>query len=215
MAIALKNNEIEVVGRERLTPALEVAKKFTAGSQARPALTYVALKENGEIHATNSHQAIVLKNIHTYKEELLLNPKTLDLMKGYNYPDLNKLIEARGNLQASFRLSKENAMQLIPAIKFIKANKYLSVKVTFSKESIELSVPGMQLKLEGFELNIEQHLESENIISFTPSYLLNALEAFIKFSTDDNITVLHQGALRPFIFENEEMTILVLPVRTY
>lgn len=215
MAIALKNNEIEVVGRERLTPALEVAKKFIAGSQARPALTYVALKQNGEIHATNSHQAIVLKNIHSYKEELLLNPKTLDLVKGYNYPDLSKLIEARGNLQASFRLSKENAMQLIPAIKFIKANKYLNVKITFSKESIELSVPGMQLKLEGFELDIEQHLENENIISFTPSYLLNALEAFIKFSTDDNITVLHQGALRPFIFENKEMTILVLPVRTY
>lgn len=215
MAIVLKNNEIEVVGRERLTPAIEVAKKFVAGSQARPALTYLALKENGEIHATDSHRAIVLKNIHSYKEELLLNHKTLDLMKGYNYPDLSKLIEARGNLQASFRLSKENAIQLIPAIKFFKANKYLNVKVTFSKESIKLSVPGMQLKLEGFELDIEQHLENENIISFTPSYLLDALEAFIKFSTEDNITVLHQGTLRPFIFENEEMTMLVLPVRTY
>lgn len=215
MAIALKNNEIEVVGRERLTPALEVAKKFVGGSQVRPVLTYVALKENGEIHATDSHRAIVLKNIHSYKEELLLNPKTLDLMKGYNYPNLTQLVEARGHLQASFKMSKDNAMQLIPTLKFIKSSKYLNVKLTFSKEIIELSVPGMQLILDGFDLEIEQHIESVNTISFTPSYLLDALEAFIKFSTDDNITVLHQGVLRPFVLENDEMTMLVLPVRTY
>lgn len=100
MAVALKN-EIEVVGRERLTPALEVAKKFTAVSQARPALTYVALKENGEIHATDSHRAIILKNIHSYKEELLLNYKTLDLMKGYNYPDISRLLDVGDHKQSS------------------------------------------------------------------------------------------------------------------
>ncbi|EAZ84550.1 hypothetical protein P4645_08695 [Lysinibacillus fusiformis] len=215
MAIALKNNEIEVVGRERLTPALEVAKKFTAGSQARPALTYVALKENGEIHATDSHQAIILKNIHSYKEELLLNHKTLDLMKGYNYPNLSGLLEVGENKQSSFSLSKEDALQLIPAIKFIKANKFLAMKFSFTNDSIVLSVPGINLKLDGFEFDINQHKDAENTLAFTPGYLLNALEAFIKFSSNENITVHHQGALRIFIFENEEMTIGVLPRRVY
>lgn len=214
MAVALKN-EIEVVGRERLTPALDVAKKFTATSQARPALTYVALRENGEIHATDSHRAIILKNIHSYKEELLLNYKTLDLMKGYNYPNISKLLDVEEHKQSSFQLSKENALQLIPAIKFIKANKFLTMKFTFSKDSIELSVPGIHLKLDGFEFDIKQHKEAENTLSFTPGYLLDALEAFVKFSSNENITVHHQGALRIFIFENEEMTIGVLPRRVF
>ncbi|MET4563355.1 DNA polymerase III sliding clamp (beta) subunit (PCNA family) [Lysinibacillus parviboronicapiens] len=87
------------------------------------------------------------------------------------------------------------------------------MKFTFSNDSIELSVPGIHLKLDGFEFDINQHKEAENTLSFTPGYLLDALEAFIKFSSDDNITVHHQGALRIFIFENEEMTIGVLPRR--
>lgn len=215
MSIALKNNEIEVVGRERLTPALEVAKKFVAGSQARPALTYVALKENGEIQATDSHRAIILKNIHSYKEEVLLNHKTLDLMKGYDYPNLNGLLEVKEHEQSSFQLSKEDALKLIPAIKFIKANKFETMKFSFTNQSIELSVPGIHLKLDEFEFDIKQHKEAGNILSFTPGYLLDALEAFVKFSSNENITVHHQGALRIFIFENEEMTIGVLPRRVY
>ncbi|MEK4425902.1 hypothetical protein [Solibacillus sp. FSL K6-1523] len=214
MAVALKN-EIEVVGRERLTPALEVAKKFVCTSQSRPALTYVAVRENGEIQATDSHRAIVLKNIHSYKENLMLNHKTLDLIRGYNFPELAKLVEVSEKLQASFKLSKGDAMQLIPALKFIKSSKFDCVKFTFTKESIELTVPGMQIKLEGFELDIDQHLDSENTLSFTPAYLLDALEAFIKFSADENITVFHQGPLRIFILENDDMTIGVLPRRVY
>ncbi|MGE7022020.1 hypothetical protein [Solibacillus cecembensis] len=214
MAVALKN-EIEVVGRERLTPALDVAKKFVATSQSRPALTYVALKENGEIQATDSHRVIILKNIHSYKDNLMLNHKTLDLIKGYNFPELAKLVEVSEKLQASFKLSKGDAMHLITALKFIKSSKFEVVRFSFTKESIELSVPGIQIKLDGFELDIEQHFDGENILSFTPLYLLEALEAFVKFSADENITVFFQGALRIFILENEEMTIGVLPRRVY
>lgn len=215
MAIALKNNEIEVVGRERLTPALEVAKRFTTGSQVRPMLNHVSLKANGEIHATDSHRAIILKNIHSYKEELLLNHKTLDLMKGYNYPDLASLVEVEKNVAASFELSKANALDLIPALKFFKANKYQTVKFEFSRDAVDLSAPGVQLKVDGFEFEIDQRLEIENKLVFTPSYLLDAIEAFIKFSINDKITVKYQGAMRPFVFTNEEMTIAVLPRRVY
>lgn len=215
MAIALKSNELEVVGRERLTPAIDVAKKFVSTSQARPALTYVALRKNGEIHATDSHRAIILKNIHSYKEELLLNHKTLDLMKGYNYPELGGLLKVGEPPQSSFQLSKEIVMQLIPAIKFIKANKFSTMKFTFTNESIELSVPGIHLKLDGFEFDIIQHKDTDNTLSFTPSYLLDAFEAFIKFSSDENITLHNQGSLRTLILENEEMTIGVLPRRVF
>lgn len=214
MAVAVRN-EIEVVGRERLTPALEVAKKFTATSQVRPMLNHVSLKNNGEIHATDSHRAIILKNIHSYKEELLLNYKTLDLMKGYNYPDLASLVEVEKNLAASFELSKAKALDLIPALKFFKANKYQTVKFTFSQDVIELSAPGIHLKVDDFDFAIDQRLEVENTLVFTPSYLLDAFDAFIKFSINDNITVKFQGTMRPFILTNDEMTVAVLPRRVY
>lgn len=89
------------------------------------------------------------------------------------------------------------------------------MKFTFTNDSIELSVPGIHLKLDGFEFEIEQHKEAENTLTFTTGYLLDALEAFIKFSSNENITVHHQGALRIFILENEEMAIGVLPRRVY
>ncbi|GLC88670.1 hypothetical protein [Lysinibacillus piscis] len=214
MTVAIKN-EIEIVGRERLTPALEVAKKFTSTTPSRPALNHLALKENGEMHATDTFRAIILKNVHSYQEEILLNHKTLDLIKGYVFPHLNELLKVEEHTQSSFQLSKEDALKLIPAIKFIKSNKFQIMKFTFTNDYIELSVPGIHLKLDDFEFDIKQHKDTENIISFTPIYLLDALEAFLKFSSNENITVHHQGALKVMIFENEDMTKGVLPRRIY
>lgn len=212
MAVENKN-EIKIVGYERLTPAINVAKKFVyKGRYSRPVLTYVALKANGEIHATDSHRLLILKEIHSYQEELLLNPKTLELVKGYKYPEVEHLAQSN-NTKATFLLTKLYAQQILPAIKFFKTNKYENIKFVFSKDSIVISDNATEITLQGFEFNINQNEEMVNEITFTTEYLLDAFEAFIKFSTDESISVFYQGSLRPFILENKEMTMVVLPIR--
>lgn len=216
MTIKAKN-ELEVVGRERLTPAIDVAKKFIAQSWSRPALAHIALKDNGEIQATDSHHVIILKNIHTYKETLLLNPKTLDLVKGYNYPDLNSLTTTEAkNEQATMKFTKEIAIRLIPIFKFVKQQKFERVKLTFKADQIEFNIPNLLMTTNELEMEFEKKEECEDvIITLNPSYALDILEAFVKFSSDEFISVVYQGQLRQLVFSNDEMLMVVLPLRTY
>lgn len=214
MAIAVKN-EIEVVGRELLVPALEVAKKFVCKRDGRPALKHVAIMPNGELQATDSHKAIILKNIHSYKESLLLEPKTLDLIRGYNFPALNNISEIReDHLKAKFTLSKEVAIQIVQALKFFKNGKYRTVKLGFAETGLTIESADLELNLKDIEWEKEEVVGGSTIISFQPDLLGDTFEAFVKFSSNDNITIYHHGAMRNFVLDNDEMRLVVLPVRT-
>lgn len=160
MAILNPKNEIEVVGRERLTPAVEVAKKFVATGMSRPSLTYLELKDNGEVRATDSHRMIILKDIHLYKETILLNPKTLDLVKGLNYPDLRQLCKVHEeHVQAKFQITKETAFKLIPALKFFNTKtkdfRNNDVRINFVGDNIELSCPDTELVVKDLDIKLE------------------------------------------------------------
>lgn len=220
MAILNKQSEIEVVGRERLTPAVEVAKKFVSPSMSRPSLTYLELRDNGEVRATDSHRMIILKDIHLYKETILLNPKTLDLVKGLNYPDLRQLCKVHEeHVQAKFQITKETAFKLIPALKFFNTKtkdfRNNDVRINFVGDNIELSCPDTELVVKDLDIKLEQLKEISNLLTVNTKYMIEALEAFVKFSSAETINVHHQGALRPFLMTNDEMEMLILPIRTY
>lgn len=220
MAILNKRSEIEVIGRERLTPAVEVAKKFVATGLNRPSLTYLELKDNGEVRATDSHRMIILKDIHLYKETILLNPKTLDLVKGLNYPDLRQLCKVHDeHVQAKLQITKETAFKLIPALKFFSAKtkdfRNNDARLNFVDDNIELSCPDTEMVLKDLSIKLEQIKDISNLITVNTKYMIEALEAFVKFSSVETIDIHHQGALRPFLMTNEEMEMLILPIRTY
>ena len=220
MAILNKQSEIEVVGRERLTPAVEVAKKFVSTCMSRPSLTYLELKDNGEVRATDSHRMIILKDIHLYKETVLMNPKTLDLVKGLNYPDLRQLCKVHEeHIQSKLQITKEAAFKLIPALKFFsaktKGTRNNDTRINFADDNIELSCPDTEMVVKDLNLELDQIKDVSNLITMSNKYMIDALEAFVKFSSAESINIHHQGALRPFLMMNDEMEMLILPIRTY
>lgn len=217
MSIATKN-EIEIVGRERLTPAIQVAKKFIATCASRPSLKHIAIMSNGDVQATNSHIAIVLKNIHSYKEELLLNPKTLELVKGYNFPNLNRLTAfSEKNIIAKITFNRHWLDPLIEALKFFKPTKHPDVDILFDVESITVSsfVTSITIhKDEAWELtSIET--DGPYKATFNTSYLPILFKGFLDFSNLDTIDVYYQGPTRPLIMENADMMMVALPIRRY
>ena len=220
MAILNKKNEIEVVGRERLTPAVEVAKKFVATCFSRPSLTYLELKDNGEVRATDSHRMIILKDIHLYRETVLMNPKTLDLVKGLNYPDLKQLCKVHEeHVQVKLQITKETAFKLIPALKFFgtktKGTRNNDTRINFVGDNIELTCLDTEMVIKDLNLELTQIKDASNLITMNNKYMVDVLEAFVKFSSAETIDVHHQGALRPFLMKNDEMEMLILPIRTY
>lgn len=217
MTIATKN-EIEIVGRERLTPAIQVAKKFIGKSNTRPALKYLAIMSNGEIHATNSRIAIVLKNIHSYKEELLLNPKTLELVKGYNFPNLNGVTAfSEKNIKAKITFNRHWLDSLIEALKFFKTAKHPDVDILFESDSITVSsfTTSITVRRDDEWEFIPIETEEPYKAIFYSSDLPILFEGFLDFSNLDTIDVYYQGPMRPLVMENADMTMIALPIRRY
>lgn len=211
-------NEIEIVGRERLTPALEVAKNFVAKSFSRPALQHVALMPNGEMQATDSHVAIILKNVHSYSEEILLHPKTLDLVKGYNFPDINRLV-SKDEPKAIIEFNRNNLIELLPALSFTKKIFNRGPKLTITNEEILLSEFKTNIAIKNYdETKAWKVITSDDtpiVATFDKKFLPLVFESFLKFSNLDTITAYYFNKMRPLIFENEDMQIIILPIRTY
>lgn len=212
-------NEIEIVGRERLTPAIEVAKKFVATTGSRPALQHIALMPNGEVQATDSHKAIILKDVHSYSDVVCLNPKTLDLVRGYNFPDISNIASVKkDNVKAEITLDRQSIQSILDALRFFKGRKGLNnpVKILVTKEKItfEQYLTKIEVKnSDGWMIN--QIVDEEIKISFIPNLLIDCLASFIKFSDSEKITAFYHSSMRPLVFENNEMLMCALPLRTY
>ena len=211
--------EIEIVGRERLTPAIDIAKKFVSKKDSRPALQHIALMANGDLQATDSHVAIILKDIHGYKDEILLNPKTLDLVRGYNFPDISRIASVKeDHVKAEITLNRLYIQSLIDALRFFKPQKGLinSVKIVITEEKILFEQFLTKIEVKNSECWSLKVVSEEPIkISFNPKLLIDCLESYVKFSDSETITAYYHGSMRPLVFENNEMLMCALPLRTY
>lgn len=205
-------NEIEVVAHERLSPAIEVAKKFIAKGWSRPVLQYIGLFENGEIHASDSHRGIILKGVHSYESGLTLNPKTREIMKGNNFPRLNDLICVKDeHLKVIVEISRVDIdLVLLNAFKFFKKTNHLKVTINQDSFDLETITTKMNVKQGSIEFKTNEHRH----FTVDTKYMIDALEAFVKFSNCESMKMYYQGVLRPIIFESDDMKMVVLPIRT-
>lgn len=210
--------QIEKVGRENITPALEVAKKFVSSSLSRPILTMAHINTNGDIEATDSHRAIILKNIHTYQDDLMVNPKTLELFKGYQYPNFDHVMsKEKASIVRIF--TKKEVKEMIELLKYFKKRKISrnnDVKVLINEKRITFSSFNVSMDLT-FENEGEPFGNEIQECDFTVNaeYLIDSFESFYKFSISEEITCLFENPMRPIHFINEEMHMCVLPIRVY
>lgn len=217
--ISIKDKpQIEKVGRENITPALNVAKKFVSSSYTRPILTMAHINTNGDIEATDSHRAIVLKNIHTYQDDLMVNPKTLELFKGYEYPKFDGVISTENAVDIRI-FTKQEAKEIVELLRFFKkrkASRNNDVKVIIQEKEIIFSSFNVTIKFL-FEEGQERFIGDDTEYEFTANaeYLIDLFESFTKYSIDEEITCMFESSLRPLHLINDEMHMCLLPLRVY
>lgn len=204
----------ERIHTDKYAGAIAVAKKFVAKSDMRPVLQMVHHRTGGDIVATDSHKMIVVKGVHGFKDEYLVNPHTLEFAIG-NFPDTDKIIPA--DKEPTFLL---NQTQMTTWIHFHKSFKQLKLKyatANFDNETmqIEIKMPDnnatVNLPVAGY---VFENASSERI-SYDPAYMLEALEAMLKLGSE-TVQFKFHGQYTPFVLDNgNDVLCLILPVRTY
>lgn len=216
-----KKLELEFVHKDLYGTALEVVKKFVAQELTRPILTYALHAKNGDVLATNSHKAILIKNIHGFETDYLVNPKSYMFAKG-DYPDLYKVIDKEKHT-LSITLNKEQLklwLQLFKSInqtlKMMKVNRNKLVTMNFKENHVEVDVKVDPENMFSTKLpSSELILPDFNKISFSAEIMRDALEAHFKLNSD-KLNIYFYGEMRPIILDDEEIVrTVVLPIRQY
>jgi PII-like signaling protein len=217
--MTMVNGSFEMVHHADYSIAVNVAKKFLGKSDLRLILRFINHLEDGSITATDSHGAIVVRNIHGYKENTLLNPNSLEIAKG-NYPDVIKVVPPRENARVIIKLGKESLTKWLQIHKSMnQMNKVLKnnrgiISMVVDKENVnfEIKQHDVSFKLPFDEI---ENLKEIGSISYSCEYMRDALEAHVSLNSKVVELQLH-GGMSPFVFDDQErLQTMVLPVRTF
>jgi hypothetical protein len=211
---------LEFVHKDLYGVAIEVVKKFVDDGFTRPLLNYSFHTKEGDMLATNSHKAIVIKDIHGFKEDYLVNPKNFMFAKG-TYPDLYK-VTSKEKHTLTISLNKEQVklwLQLFKSInntlKMMKSSRYNKV-VTFRFTDSDVEA---EVKVD-VENSFKTVLPVTGItkpnfekIYFSAEYMRDALEAHFKLNSEQ-LNIYFDGNMKPIVMDDEvQVKTLILPVR--
>ncbi|WP_156290750.1 hypothetical protein [Oceanobacillus salinisoli] len=213
-----KKIDFEFVHDEFYGIALEVSKKFIQKGDTRPLLNYTQHRSNGDLVATDSHRLIHIKDIHGFKEDFLVSPKTFMFAKG-KFPETDK-ISSRENHKKSIVLDKVKIKLWLQIFKSINQTMKIMkdynkvVRFNFNEESVEVELKELGIIMQ-LPTNEYTKIKDLDVISYNPEYLRDALEAHFKLNSEE-LTIYFRGNMTPFILDdNERVRTLILPVRTY
>ncbi|MEE3895348.1 hypothetical protein [Priestia megaterium] len=214
-------NGIEFVHGDLYGVAMDVVKKFVSKHDTRPILKYSYHRTGGDIVATDSHRLIEVKEIHGFKEDYLVDPKSFMFAKG-DYPDVQKLTD-KGEHTKSISLDKSQIKLWLQIFKSINQtmkvmknvssfNKVVVLKVQHNKVEVELKNFDLKMSLPCTTLNIPENFEQ---IALSAEYMRDALEAHFKLNSP-SLNIYIKGNMVPMILDDEvKVTTLLLPVRLY
>lgn len=197
--------------------ALALTKKFTLDNGMRPILQYTRHAEGGRMEATDAHRAIMIHNIHGFKEDYLIHPKTFAAATG-TFPDLSQVFDV-GEHEHILTLSKEKItlwLQLFRSInntlKTIKTvDNRKCVHLIFKKDFVKVELHGLDVKME-LPADIVNH--DTLPIAVNAEYMRDAMEVFSKMESKE-IKIRLRGSFRPIHFiDDGKVEVLVLPIRT-
>lgn len=209
----MKTKSNEMVHSDKYADAIKIAQKFTSKNDFRMILKFVNHKENGDLMATDSHHLILLKNAHGFRQDYMVNPRSLEFFTG-NYPDFTNLFPT--DYKAEIKLNESqikiwhqmhrsmNQMSKLPSI-------HSCINMKIGKGEIEFSINQQEI---AFKLPFEElSNEEEFTISYNVEYMRNALEAHAALKSKE-IIIGFSGFLKPFVLDNnDDLKTVVLPVR--
>jgi DNA polymerase III sliding clamp (beta) subunit (PCNA family) len=209
------NTSFEMIHSGEYADAIQVAKKFVSKSEIRPILTFVQHKDNGDICATDSHRMIIIKEVHGFKEEIMINPTTFEAAKG-GYPDCAKVVPEDKNIKARILLDQQD---LAKWLQMHRSMNQMNKVIGNSKSIISMNITGNVLDFSilddiKFQLKAtEIEVKEAHKIAYCCEYMRDALEAHVKMKSKQ-VEIKLFGSMSPFKIEEDKVTAMVLPIRT-
>lgn len=162
--------------------------------------------ENGDAVATDSHRLYLGRGIHNRTDGAVITPKG-KILDG-SYPDVSRLINL-GDPKQKVQLSVKDMLEAAGAIhsvgKLIDSDK--NVRLKLIDNSIRYTSPIVNYYRE-FSVTFEIPL------FLNARYLLEAMK-LLKATGCERVTVNFYSSMRPvtFINENDDLLIIILPIR--
>lgn len=208
--------DFEMIHSDKYADAVRMAKKFTANPGARMVLTMVQHMKDGSIRATDSHRLLVVRDVHRFKEEYLVNPSTLEFATG-KYPETEKLIpKKRKNVfklnadQIKLWLQMHKSMNQVA--KAAKTRNDITVKMTPDNFIFEVNHTEIT-----FNLPVEEYHHNKKVekITYQAGYMRDVLESHSKLGSEE-LYIHMDSQMKPMVLDNQDDVLgIVLPVRTY
>lgn len=212
-------NNLEFVHNALYGEALNIAKNFVPKSDTRPILNFALHTADGDLWATDSTKLIHVKNIHGYKEETLVHPKSGTVARGGNYPDVSRIINDV-QFEPLIHLNAEQLkiwMNLFKAIsqtmKGLRETFNYVTTMIFGEDCIEVEFLKEKIKM-NLPCTVIARKEGLERITFSAEFMKQSLEAHYKLKSPE-VQLLFSGQMKPFVIDdNERVRTMILPVRT-
>ena len=210
-------SQLEMVHPEKYAAAIKVVDKFVSKSGLRMMLQLIKHKEDGSLEAIDSHQLVKIKDAHGFKEQYLVNAKSLEFAKG-QYPETERLLEESprtvirlNQQQVKIWLQMHKSMNQMKKIKSFTLNS-LGMEISKDQINFEIKDEEISFKLPFEEIGLDPEV---NKVNYQIEYMRNALEAKVVLQSSEVLIKL-SSAMRPIVLDNEkDVQAVVLPVRTY
>lgn len=216
-----KQPELNFVHGEKYSVALQITKNFVRKPTVfGPAvLQYVHHAKGGMIEATDSHRGIRIHNIHGFKEDYLIDPKTFTVATG-EYAKLSKLFdETKENHTHVMTIEKRHLRvwhQLLKSInqtvktlsKDIVNDKTIHLKFEHNRVKVLISDLGVAIQLPAWV-----HRTDVETYSVHAGYLRDMIDAFMKMESDAIYLHVRNNNLPMYFTDGNNVEQLLLPVR--
>ena len=154
--------------------------------------------------------------LHIFSNKLLVKSENVIIMTRLingNYPDTNKLIPESFELKVKVNLSSfYNAIDRASLLTNNEEKNIIKLETKKNKMVISSNIPEIGNVEE--TLKVEKDNDKEIKIAFSSKYMMEALKTF----DSDDVEISFNGEIKPIIInyvDNDTLTQLILPIRTY
>ena len=154
-------------------------------------------------------------DIHVSERKVIFNLNgTIISSKVHNspYPDTSRLIPT--SFESKFDTLAGVLISAIDRASLLSIDRTNIVKLTLTPENVEISSKSQEIGSVVERIDSFTYEGTRLDISFTAKYAIDAIRSI----GTENVTILFNGDMKPFIIKNKEdksVTQLLLPVRTY
>ncbi len=154
--------------------------------------------------------------IHIFSNKVIFKIRNLIVMTRLingNYPDTNKLIPETFELKVKVNLDNfYNAIDRASLLTNVEEKNIIKLETKKDIMIISSNIPEIGNVEE--KIQIEKNVDSDIKISFSSKYMMDAIKTF----DSEEVELSFNGEVKPIIVnyvDNEDLTELILPIRTY